>query len=86
MLPFETFGASELLIIILLLTTFVALRKARRSRVENVGAASIGDDLEKQQLRAEVDGLKGRLAVLERITVEKENSLSQEIERLREVR
>ena len=36
------------------------------------------------RLEAEVKQLKERLAVLERITVEKENSLEREIERLRD--
>ena len=36
------------------------------------------------RLRDEVKQLKERLAVLERITVEKENSLEREIERLRD--
>lgn len=38
---------------------------------------------EGERLRAELKELKERLAVLERITVEKENSLSREIEDLR---
>ena len=42
------------------------------------------DDAETQRLREEVKQLKERLAVLERITVEKENSLEREIERLRD--
>ena len=37
-----------------------------------------------RRLEAEVKQLKERLAVLERITVEKENSLEREIERLRD--
>jgi uncharacterized membrane protein len=41
-------------------------------------------EIEKQRLRDEVRQLKERLAVLERITVEKENSLDREIERLRD--
>jgi len=41
---------------------------------------------ETQQLRQEVKQLKERLAVLERITVEKENSLEREIEKLRDPR
>ena len=44
----------------------------------------IGDDAETQRLRDEVKQLKERLAVLERITVEKESSLEREIERLRD--
>ena len=39
---------------------------------------------ETRQLRDEVKQLKERLAVLERITVEKENSLEREIEKLRD--
>lgn len=39
---------------------------------------------ENKQLRSEVQELKERLKVLERITVEKENSLAKEIESLRD--
>ena len=39
---------------------------------------------ETMRLREEVAALKQRLAVLERITVEKENSLEREIEQLRD--
>jgi hypothetical protein len=42
------------------------------------------NDGEAERLRAEVQALKERLAVIERITVEKENSLEREIERLRD--
>jgi uncharacterized protein YlxW (UPF0749 family) len=41
-------------------------------------------DPEADRLRDEVRTLKERLAVIERITVEKENSLEREIESLRE--
>lgn len=44
----------------------------------------IRDDAETKRLRDEVAQLKDRLAVLERITVEKENSLAREIENLRD--
>jgi hypothetical protein len=43
-----------------------------------------GDDAETMRLREEVKNLKARLAVIERITVEKENSLAREIEQLRD--
>ena len=39
---------------------------------------------ENRQLRSEVQELKERLKVLERITVDKENSLAKEIESLRD--
>jgi hypothetical protein len=42
------------------------------------------DTVETDRLRDEVKQLKERLAVLERITVEKENSLAREIEQLRD--
>ena len=42
------------------------------------------DSRETLRLREEVQQLKERLKVLERITVEKENSLSKEIESLRD--
>lgn len=42
------------------------------------------DDQETLRLRDEVKELKERLKVLERITVEKENSLTREIESLRD--
>jgi hypothetical protein len=42
------------------------------------------DSAETQRLRDEVKDLKERLKVLERITVEKENSLAKEIESLRD--
>ncbi len=47
-------------------------------------AVSPQDNAENLRLREEVKELKERLKVLERITVEKENSLSREIESLRD--
>jgi len=44
------------------------------------------DDAETARLREEMKTLKARLAVLERIAVEKENSLAREIEQLRDDR
>ena len=54
----------------------------RRGR--NRGDLPERDDAETQRLRDEVKQLKERLQVIERITVEKENSLEREIERLRD--
>jgi uncharacterized protein YlxW (UPF0749 family) len=47
-------------------------------------AVDPADEIEKQRLRDEVKQLRERLAVIERITVEKEGSLEREIERLRD--
>jgi hypothetical protein len=54
----------------------------RRRRHE--GLDQPHDDAETARLREEMKALKERLAVLERITVEKENSLAREIEQLRD--
>ncbi|HYD13377.1 MAG TPA: hypothetical protein VEC11_11070 [Allosphingosinicella sp.] len=56
-------------------------RRGRRDRGETLPAR---DDSETLRLREEVKVLKERLAVLERITVEKENSLAREIDQLRD--
>ena len=42
------------------------------------------DDAENARLREELKMLRDRLAVLERITIEKESSLEREIEQLRD--
>ena len=53
-------------------------RKNRHGLVENPA-----DSAENARLRDEVNQLKERIQVLERITIEKENSLAREIEDLR---
>ena len=55
-------------------------RGARRGRSDVVET----DDAETRALRDEVRQLKERVQVLERITVEKENSLERQIEELRD--
>jgi hypothetical protein len=57
-------------------------RRGRRGRDEE--ALPARDEGETIRLREEVKMLKERLAVIERITVEKENSLAREIESLRD--
>lgn len=48
------------------------------------GEISARDQAENMRLREEVQQLKERLKVIERITVEKENSLAKEIDALRD--
>ena len=55
---------------------------SRRGRGQPLSAPQ--DNAETLRLREEVKMLKERLHVLERITVDKENSLSQEIDSLRD--
>jgi hypothetical protein len=57
-----------------------AVRGPRHSSI----ASNPQGDTENRRLRDEVSQLKERLKVLERITVEKENSLANEIESLRD--
>ena len=57
-----------------------ALGRHRRSR----GDDGVKDAIENKQLRDEVKLLKDRIQTLERIAVDKENSLANEIEQLRD--
>jgi hypothetical protein len=59
-------------------------RRGRRGRGRDEEALPPRDEGETIRLREEVKMLKERLAVIERITVEKENSLAREIEQLRD--
>lgn len=56
--------------------------KARYRHVRTEGEPA--ERLEAERLRDEVKQLKERIQTLERITVDKENSLSREIEELRQ--
>ena len=56
----------------------------RRGHRHDSGEISARDHSENLRLRDEVKELKERIKVLERITVEKENSLANEIESLRD--
>ena len=55
-----------------------------RAGVRHMWERPAEDSREKERLREEVRELKERIKVLERITVEKENSLASEIESLRD--
>ena len=75
----------EMVVIIVAISAVAGMYKmkyaARRGGHER---DSVAADIENQRLREEVTALKDRLAVLERITIEKENSLEREIEKLRD--
>ena len=75
----------EFVIVILIMIFGFSLIKHRmgvRNRWERPAVEE--DSAETRRLRDEVAQLKERLKVLERITVEKENSLAKEIESLRD--
>ena len=74
----------EMVVLIVAIVMFAGVFKARYShRNRDVGEDDPASRIENQQLREEVAELKERIKVLERITVEKENSLAREIEDLR---
>ena len=73
-----------ILIVLIVMIASVFRAKYRHARKHGRATAASRDDAETQRLREEVKQLKERLQVLERITVEKENSLEREIERLRD--
>ena len=68
----------------MLITTIAGIFKARYRSHHGRDAEQAIESAETVRLRDEVKALKERLAVIERITVEKENSLEREIERLRD--
>ncbi len=76
----------EMVVLIVAIVMIAGVLKSRHGHHHRSAArsASPGDEAETLRLREEVKQLKERLAVLERITVEKENSLEREIEELRD--
>jgi hypothetical protein len=83
-------GGQIMAIIIVAMVMIASVLRAKytggRHRNRGGAAALPNDDSEAARLREEMKTLKARLAVLERITVEKENSLAREIEQLRDDR
>ena len=78
-------GPFEMVVAIVLIVTIASVWRAKHGiRRDRRGNEYFVDKAENQQLREEVKQLKERLAVLERITVEKENSLERQIEALRD--
>jgi uncharacterized protein YlxW (UPF0749 family) len=71
----------EMVVLIVAIVMIAGIFKSRRGRGANESEQA--GSLEAQQLREEVQRLKERVQTLERITVEKENSLAREIEDLR---
>jgi uncharacterized protein YlxW (UPF0749 family) len=75
-------GVFEMVVGIVLISsvsTIILSRMKLRHKMEQRQSSP-----EAERLRDEVRQLKERLAVIERITIEKENSLEREIERLRD--
>lgn len=70
------------LIVAIVMTAVVM--KSRYRHLEKFGSQAPEERAENLRLREEVSELKERIKVLERIAVDKENSLSREIEDLRD--
>jgi hypothetical protein len=70
--------------IVMIASIFRARFGYGRTRWRRDGFVDQQDSAETLRLRQEVSELKERIKVLERITVEKENSLAKEIESLRD--
>ena len=76
-------GGEMMVVLIVVVVMIASIFKARaKSHYDSDGEQP--SSVENQRLRDEVLELKERIKVLERITVEKENSLSKEIESLRD--
>ena len=75
--PFEMVA---IIVVAVMIASVLRARYHARQSVE----ADPAERAEDMRLRDEVKELKERLKVLERITVEKENSLAKEIESLRD--
>ena len=80
-------GRYEFIIAIVAIVMFASVLKARygwRRRRHHGSDVEVDDSGEASRLREEVKQLKERIHVLERITTDRENSLSREIEELRD--
>jgi len=74
----------EFVIAIIVITGIFSLMRHRMGVRHRFDRPAVEDNQETSRLRDEVKELKERIKVLERITVDKENSLAKEIESLRD--
>ena len=79
-----------MVVLIILIVTVGNIIRAKmglgrdRAGRRDYGRDEVANDRENARLQDEVKQLKDRIAVLERITVDKENSLERQIEELRD--
>ena len=71
-------------IMVVLIVTIVMVASVLRARYKAVALNRQTEDPDTVRAREEIKALRDRIAVLERIATEKEHSLAQEIERLRD--
>jgi hypothetical protein len=82
-------GGQVMVVLIVAIVMVASIIRARygygrHGRYQGPGQVSAEEHTENLRLRDEVQQLKERIKVLERITIEKENSLAKEIESLRD--
>jgi uncharacterized protein YlxW (UPF0749 family) len=77
-------NSGELMVVLIVAIVMVASIFRSRSRLHDRVGGDGQARVENQRLREEVQELKERLKVLERITVDKENSVARQIEELRD--
>jgi hypothetical protein len=77
-------NSGELMVVLIVAIVMIASIVKHRTKLQHPVDGNGETGLENQRLREEVQELKERLKVLERITVDKENSLAKEIESLRD--
>lgn len=73
-----------LIVAMAMIASIIKSRHGSRRGHPQRGSEAVPETAETNRLRDEVKQLKERLAVLERITIEKESSLEREIEQLRD--
>jgi hypothetical protein len=78
--PFEMVA---IIVVAVMIASVLRAKYSHRNRGEG-GEVPVEQRAENLRLREEVSELKERIKVLERITVEKENSLARQIEELRD--
>lgn len=76
--PFEMVA---IIVVAVMIASVLRAKYGRRSRTREIDPQEQAETL---RLREEVKDLKERLKVLERITVDKENSLARQIDELRD--
>jgi hypothetical protein len=82
-------GGQFMVVVIVAIVMIAQVLRARygvgpHGRHRGEGGPAVEDQAENRRLREEVSELKERIKVLERITVDKENSLARQIDELRD--
>ncbi|MGD9811998.1 MAG: hypothetical protein AB7U35_11810 [Sphingobium sp.] len=69
---------------VVLIVAIVMIARVVIARQKNQGPEGFADDPEVRRMRGEIDSLKDRVAVLERLATDNTSDLEREIEKLRD--